>query len=162
MEYLLVFILDYSPFAALTERIEYALPRAYIDSGSFDLLCDPVQSVYFFAYIILDFRFLQFVNFANRIPIKFKVVFFLSEYKFVVEIIDIVISIAFVIFVKAPAYMTVFHALSKHRYFLTAFHIFPHKKQLPHIQHGSFIFTKAVSLILSQPTFIFKSLPLSF
>ena len=126
MEYLFIFILDYRPFTALTERIEYALPRAYINSGIFDLLCNPVQSVYLFADIILDFCFLQFVNFTDRISVKFKVVFFLSEDKSVVEIIDIVIPIAFVILVKAPAYMTVFNALSQHRYFLTAFHIFPH------------------------------------
>lgn len=133
MEYLFIFILDYRPFTALTERIEYALPRAYINSGSFDLPCNPVQSVYLFAYIILDFCFLQFVNFTDCIPVKFKVVFFLPEYKFVVEIIDIVIPIAFVILVKAPAYMLVPSALSEHRYFLTAFHIFLTKKQLPHI-----------------------------
>ena len=126
MEYLFIFILDYRPFTALTERIEYALPRAYINSGIFDLLCNPVQSVYLFADIILDFCFLQFVNFTDRISVKFKVVFFLSEDKSVVEIIDIVIPIAFVIFVKAPAYMVLFNALSQHRYFLTAFHIFPH------------------------------------
>ena len=128
MEYLFIFILDYRPFTALTKRIEYALPRAYINSGRFDLPCNPVQSVYLFAYIILDFCFLQFVNFTDCIPVKLKVVFFLPEYKFVVEIIDIVMPIAFVIFVKAPAYMVLFYALSKHRYFLTAFHIFPHKK----------------------------------
>lgn len=133
MEYLFIFILDYRPFTALTERIEYALPRAYINSGSLDLLCNPIQSVYLFTDIILDFRFLQFVNFADRISVKLKVVFFLPEYKFVVEIIDIVIPIAFVIFVKAPAYMLVPSALSEHRYFLTAFHIFLTKKQLAHI-----------------------------
>ena len=128
MEYIFIFILDYHPFTALTERIEYALPRAYINSGIFDLLCNPVQSVYLFADIILDFCFLQFVKVADRISVKFKVVFFLPEYKFVVEIIDIVIPIAFVVFVKAPAYMVLFYALSKHRYFLTAFHIFSPKK----------------------------------
>ena len=133
MEYLFIFILDYRPFTALTERIEYALPRAYINSGSLDLLCNPIQSVYLFTDIILDFRFLQFVNFADRISVKLKVVFFLPEYKFVVEIIDIVIPIAFVIFVKAPAYMLVPSPLSEHRYFLTAFHIFLTKKQLAHI-----------------------------
>ena len=126
MEYLFIFILDYHPFTALTERIEYALPRAYINFGSLDLLCNPIQSVYLFTDIILDLCFLQFVNFTDRISVKLKVVFFLSEYKFVVEIIDIVIPIAFVIFVKAPAYMPVSSALSKHRHFLTAFHIFPH------------------------------------
>ena len=128
MEYLFIFILDYRPFTALTERIEYALPRAYIYTGIFNLFRYPVQSVYLFTDIILDFRFFQFVNFTDRISVKFKVVFFLPEYKFVVEIIDIVIPIAFVVFVKAPAYMLVPSALSKHRYFLTAFHIFPHKK----------------------------------
>ena len=133
MEYLIIFILDYHPFAALQKRIEYALPRTYIDSGSFDLPCNPVQSVYLFTDIILDFRFFQFVKVADRISVKFKVVFFLPEYKFVVEIIDIVIPIAFVIFVKAPAYMLVPSALSEHRYFLTAFHIVLTKKQLPHI-----------------------------
>lgn len=127
MEYLFIFILDYRPFTALTERIEYALPRAYINFWSLDLLCNPVQSVYLFAYIILDFCFLQFVKVADRISVKLKVVFFLPEYKFVVEIIDIVIPIAFVIFVKAPAYIVLFSALSKHRHFLTAFHIFPPK-----------------------------------
>lgn len=104
MEYIFIFILDYRPFTALTERIEYALPRAYIYTGIFNLFRYPVQSVYLFADIILDFCFLQFVNFTDRIPVKLKVVFFLPEYKFVVEIIDIVIPIAFVIFVKAPAY----------------------------------------------------------
>lgn len=127
MKYLFIFILDYRPFTALTERIEYALPRAYINFGSLDLPCNPIQSVYLFAYIILDLCFLQFVNFTDCIPVKLKVVFFLSEYKFVVEIIDIVILIAFIIFVKAPAYMVLFYALSKHRYFLTAFHIFLQK-----------------------------------
>ena len=96
MEYLIIFVLDYRPFTALTERIEYALPRAYINFGSLDLLCNPVQSVYLFTDIILDLCFLQFVNFTDRISVKLKVVFFLSEYKFVVEIIDIVIPIAFV------------------------------------------------------------------
>lgn len=114
MEYLFIFILDYRPFTALTERIEYALPRAYINFGSLDLLCNPIQSVYLFTDIILDFRFFQFVNFTDRISVKLKVVFFLPEYKFVVEIIDIVIPIAFVIFVKSPAYMPVSSALSKH------------------------------------------------
>lgn len=133
MEYLFIFILDYRPFTALTERIEYALPRAYINSGIFDLLCNPVQSVYLFANIILDFCFLQFVKVADCISVKLKVVFFLSEDKSVVEIIDIIIPIAFVVFVKAPAYMPVSSALSKHRYFLPAFHIFLTKKKLPHI-----------------------------
>lgn len=132
MEYLFIFILDYCPFTALTERIEYDLPRAYINFGSLDLLCNPVQSVYLFAYIILDLCFLQFVNFTDRISVKFKVVFFLSEYKSVVEIIDIVIPIAFVIFVKAPAYMPVSSALSK-PIFSYCVSYFPPKKQLPHI-----------------------------
>lgn len=72
------------------------------------MLCNPIQSVYLFTDIILDLCFLQFVKVADRISVKFKVVFFLSEYKFVVEIIDIVIPIAFVVFVKAPAYIVLF------------------------------------------------------
>ncbi len=133
MEYLIIFILDYRPFTALTERIEYALPRAYINFRIFNLPCNPIQSVYLFTDIILDLCFLQFVNFTDRISVKLKVVFFLSEYKFVVEIIDIVIPIAFVIFVKAPAYMPVSSTLSKHRYFLTAFHIFLQKATAAYI-----------------------------
>ena len=133
MEYLFIFILDYRPFTALTERIEYALPRAYINFGSLDLLCNPVQSVYLFTDIILDLCFLQFVNFTDRISVKFKVVFFLPEYKFFVEIIDIIIPIAFVIFLKSSAYIPVSSALSNHRYFLTAFHIFLQKTTAAYI-----------------------------
>ena len=76
------------------------------------MLCNPIQSVYLFTDIILDLCFLQFVKVADRISVKLKVVFFLSEYKFVIEIIDIVIPIAFVVFVKAPEYLVLFSALS--------------------------------------------------
>ena len=66
-------------FTTLSERIEYALPRAYINFGRLDLLCNPIQSVYLFTDIILDFRFFQFVKVADRISVKLKVVFFLSS-----------------------------------------------------------------------------------
>lgn len=154
MEYLIIFILGYHPFTALTERIEYTLPRAYIYTGIFNLFRYPVQSVYLFANIILYLCLFKLIKIMNRISVKFKIIFFLSENKSVVEIIDIVIPTAFVVFVKAPAYMVLFNALSQPDIFLLRFIFFLTKKQLPHI------YNTAVSYLQKPSALFYHSRPL--
>lgn len=61
--------------------------------------------------------------------------------------------LAFVIFVKAPAYMPVSSALSKHRYFLTAFHIFLQKNNCR-------IYNTAVSYLQKPSALFYHSRPL--